>query len=276
MSAAAEQAALPEPVLETAAVGAPLLSELGGATVGLVGMTPAARPLSQLLGAFGSRVVGYDPAVHTSDGLWTRWKVEPLGLRELMEQSDAVCVMLTYFSRYHGLLGERLQQRQLLVAERALGRPTDPERADAAALEHHRREGHRAHGARAHRVEREGVRLRVRQAHLRMVGWDGLDGHRSCTLVNLAKIAVQTGRPLRFDPKTQRFIDDEKAKVIRTQVETRKEALAASLLIPFGSLRAPVSFTGDLILFVYLFALSRFFTAAAAVTGAGVVSLMQP
>ena len=40
--------------------------------------------------------------------------------------------------------------------------------------------------------------------------------------------------------------------------------LAASLLIPFGSLRAPVSFTGDLILFVYLFALSRFFTAAAA------------
>ena len=38
-----------------------------------------------------------------------------------------------------------------------------------------------------------------------------VNGHRSCTLVNLAKIAVQTGRPLRFDAKTQRFIDDEKA-----------------------------------------------------------------
>jgi predicted dehydrogenase len=38
-----------------------------------------------------------------------------------------------------------------------------------------------------------------------------VNGHRSCTLVNLAKIAVQTGRPLRFDSKTQRFIDDEKA-----------------------------------------------------------------
>ena len=40
--------------------------------------------------------------------------------------------------------------------------------------------------------------------------------------------------------------------------------LLAALLIPFGGLAAPVSFTGDLILFVYLFGLSRFFTAAAA------------
>jgi formate hydrogenlyase subunit 4 len=40
--------------------------------------------------------------------------------------------------------------------------------------------------------------------------------------------------------------------------------LLASLLIPFGALPAPVSFEGDLILFVYLFGLSRFFTVAAA------------
>ncbi len=40
--------------------------------------------------------------------------------------------------------------------------------------------------------------------------------------------------------------------------------LLASLLIPFGGLAAPISFTGDLILFVYLFGLARFFTAAAA------------
>jgi predicted dehydrogenase len=38
-----------------------------------------------------------------------------------------------------------------------------------------------------------------------------INGHRSCTLINLAKIAVETGRPLRFDSKTQRFIDDSKA-----------------------------------------------------------------
>jgi formate hydrogenlyase subunit 4 len=40
--------------------------------------------------------------------------------------------------------------------------------------------------------------------------------------------------------------------------------LLAALLIPFGALPAPVSFEGDLILFIYLFGLARFFTAAAA------------
>jgi formate hydrogenlyase subunit 4 len=40
--------------------------------------------------------------------------------------------------------------------------------------------------------------------------------------------------------------------------------LLAALLVPFGGLPAPISFTGDLILFVYLFGLARFFTAAAA------------
>lgn len=81
--------------------------ELGGATVGLVGMAPAARTMVQVLSGFGSKVVGYDPALHSSDSLWDRWGVKPLGLRELLEQSDAVCVQLNYFSRYHGLLGER-------------------------------------------------------------------------------------------------------------------------------------------------------------------------
>jgi formate hydrogenlyase subunit 4 len=38
----------------------------------------------------------------------------------------------------------------------------------------------------------------------------------------------------------------------------------AVLFIPLGGLPAPVSFSGDLILFIYLFGLARFFTAAAA------------
>jgi formate hydrogenlyase subunit 4 len=38
----------------------------------------------------------------------------------------------------------------------------------------------------------------------------------------------------------------------------------AALLLPFGAIGAPVSFAGDLILFVYLFGLARFFTASAA------------
>jgi phosphoglycerate dehydrogenase-like enzyme len=81
--------------------------ELGACTVGLIGMAPVARSITQLLSGFGSRVIGYDPSIHASDGVYARWKVEPVGLRELLERADAVCVQLAYFSRYHGLLGER-------------------------------------------------------------------------------------------------------------------------------------------------------------------------
>ena len=37
------------------------------------------------------------------------------------------------------------------------------------------------------------------------------NAHRSCTLVNLANAAIRTGRTLRFDPVTQRFIGDDAA-----------------------------------------------------------------
>lgn len=94
--------------------------ELGDATVGIIGMAPAAHPLARLLRAFGSRVIGYDPALHASDPLWARWQVQPAGLAELFERCDGVCVMLTYFSRYRGLIGERYLSRvkpnQVLVS----------------------------------------------------------------------------------------------------------------------------------------------------------------
>jgi predicted dehydrogenase len=41
-----------------------------------------------------------------------------------------------------------------------------------------------------------------------------VNGHRSCTLVNLAKAAVQTGRVLHFEPKSQRFLGDDKANAL--------------------------------------------------------------
>jgi len=87
--------------------GMPVGRELGSCTVGLIGMAPSARSITQLLAPFGSKVVGYDPSLHASDPVWDRWQVRPLGLRELLETSDAVCVQLHYFRRYHGLLGER-------------------------------------------------------------------------------------------------------------------------------------------------------------------------
>ena len=44
-----------------------------------------------------------------------------------------------------------------------------------------------------------------------------VNGHRSCTLVNLAKIAVQTGRVLHFDSAKQRFVDDDRANALISQ-----------------------------------------------------------
>ena len=37
------------------------------------------------------------------------------------------------------------------------------------------------------------------------------NGHRSCTLVNIGKIAMQLGRDLRFDPMSQTFVGDDEA-----------------------------------------------------------------
>ena len=37
------------------------------------------------------------------------------------------------------------------------------------------------------------------------------NGHRSCTIINLGKIALQLGRTLNFDPETQEFIGDDEA-----------------------------------------------------------------
>lgn len=94
--------------------------ELAGSRIGIVGMPPAARPLARLLASFGATVVGYDPAVHASDTLWARWGVEPLSLTEVFESCDGVCVLLTYFTRYRGLIGERFlsasKSNQVLVS----------------------------------------------------------------------------------------------------------------------------------------------------------------
>src|SRR5512143_2019199 len=57
----------------------------------------------------------------------------------------------------------------------------------------------------------EAVRTRARFA------LNETNGHRSCTLVNLAKIAVQLGRPLTFDPATESFPGDEAANRLAGQ-----------------------------------------------------------
>lgn len=81
--------------------------ELGCSTVGVLGLTPAAQVLTQLLHAFGTRVIGYDPAMHPTDSIWARWGIESVGLSELVEHSDGLVLLLPYFERFRGLVGER-------------------------------------------------------------------------------------------------------------------------------------------------------------------------
>ncbi len=82
--------------------------ELGGSTVGVVGATSAAQPLARLLSAFGAQVLGYDPGLHADDPGWAQAGVEPVGLLDLMRDSDSVCVLLHHYPRFEGLFGERL------------------------------------------------------------------------------------------------------------------------------------------------------------------------
>ncbi|NCT83839.1 MAG: phosphoglycerate dehydrogenase [Comamonadaceae bacterium] len=121
--------------------------ELGCSTIGLLGLTPAAQVLAQLLQTFGARVVGYDPGLHPSDATWARWGIEPLGLGELVEHSDGLVLLLPYFERFRGLLGERqlahARADQVLVGlsqsglvdEAALGRALRSGRLRAAWLD---------------------------------------------------------------------------------------------------------------------------------------------
>ena len=43
------------------------------------------------------------------------------------------------------------------------------------------------------------------------------NGHRSCTIVNLGKIALRLGRPLEYDPVKQKFIHDAGANQLIDQ-----------------------------------------------------------
>jgi D-3-phosphoglycerate dehydrogenase / 2-oxoglutarate reductase len=82
--------------------------ELAHCTVGLVGLTPAVKPLARLLSAFGAKVLGHDPGLQAADSMWQHSGAEPVGLPDLLARSDAVCVLLGYYPRYAGLFTDSL------------------------------------------------------------------------------------------------------------------------------------------------------------------------
>jgi phosphoglycerate dehydrogenase-like enzyme len=113
--------------------------ELGACTVGIVGATPATAQLAGLLQGFGAQVLGYDPGIHADDPSWAQAGMRGSGLHELVRDSDALCVLLTHYTRFSGLFGQRLlseaKPHQVVVN---LGHST---LFDEAALAHALREG---------------------------------------------------------------------------------------------------------------------------------------
>jgi predicted dehydrogenase len=55
-----------------------------------------------------------------------------------------------------------------------------------------------------------------------------VNGHRSCTLINLASIAVKLSRPLKFDSIKQRFIDDDAANALIYQPMRKPWSISGS------------------------------------------------
>ncbi len=82
--------------------------EMYGSVVGLLGLAPVAHALAPMLKAMGMRVIGYDPAIHHSSHIWQTLGIEPVSLRELMAQADAVSVQVLYASRYKGFVNEAM------------------------------------------------------------------------------------------------------------------------------------------------------------------------
>ncbi len=80
--------------------------ELGNCTVGLIGVSPTAKPLAQLLGAFGAKVLGHDPGLLAADSFWPHAGIEAVSLPSLLSRSDAVCVLLQHVPRYDGLFDD--------------------------------------------------------------------------------------------------------------------------------------------------------------------------
>lgn len=82
--------------------------ELNGSVIGIFGLQPTAHTLALMLHSLGAKLIGYDPAVHHSAPLWSRLRIQPVGLPDLMAQADAVSVQMMYASRYHGFINDKV------------------------------------------------------------------------------------------------------------------------------------------------------------------------
>ena len=121
--------------------------ELHGSTVGLIGLSPAAHLLAEMLSALGVRLLGYDPAIHHTSPIWERLKIQPVALPELLSRADAVSVQMLDLARFKGFINDKLlvkcKRQQLWVGisrtaifdEAALAAALDDGRIEACILD---------------------------------------------------------------------------------------------------------------------------------------------
>lgn len=82
--------------------------ELHGSVVGIFGLGPAAHALAPMLHVLGARLVGYDPAVHSTAPIWAKLHIVPVSLQEMLSQADAVSVQVMFASRYLGFINDKM------------------------------------------------------------------------------------------------------------------------------------------------------------------------
>lgn len=91
--------------------------ELGGSTVGIVGLGLIGRELAALLAHFDAEVVAYDPYVEAETA--ERLGVQLVGLDELLSTSDFVSIHVPLTGETHHMLGpaefERMKETAFLV-----------------------------------------------------------------------------------------------------------------------------------------------------------------
>ena len=76
--------------------------ELGGKTVGIIGMGRIGKRTAELVSAFGTRVLGYDPYVEKVEGI----DVEITDLDGLLTQSDIISLHIPHTDETHHIIGK--------------------------------------------------------------------------------------------------------------------------------------------------------------------------
>jgi phosphoglycerate dehydrogenase-like enzyme len=66
--------------------------EIGGSTVGFIGLSRASKPLASWLAGMGAKVVGWDPELPLEDAVWSRWGITHLSPESVLQQADALCI----------------------------------------------------------------------------------------------------------------------------------------------------------------------------------------